>query len=82
MQVAEIGSVKKRLHKRRLLTLVLALWNPAKFYPPEQERAISVLVDMLYSVLARMWEGGLAYRAWALLFILGLRVLQEPHKGE
>ena len=33
---------------------------------------------MLYSVLARLWEGGLAYRAWALLFILGLRVLQEP----
>ena len=37
---------------------------------------------MYYLVFARHRAGGLAYRAWALLFILGLRVLQEPHKGE
>lgn len=66
----------------RLLTLVLALWNPAKFYPPEQERAISVLVDMYYPFAPFNGREGLAYRAWTLLFILGLRVLQEPHKGE
>ena len=33
MQVAEIGSVKKRLHKRRLLTLVLVNRNLASFHP-------------------------------------------------
>jgi len=37
---------------------------------PKQDSAISVLVDMLYSVLARTRRVGCTYRAWTLLFIL------------
>ena len=56
----EAGNVKKQLHKRRLLTLVLVHRNPENFTRPKQDSTISVLVDMLISVRAPHRAGGLS----------------------
>ena len=63
--------------KRRLLALVLVVWNPAKFRNPKQESDKCPLVCLIRCVLQRR-----TYRRGHSLFILVCRVLQEPRDRE
>ena len=83
MQLAE-GS---RHNKKRLLALVLASRNPAKFHPIQSKKAVNALWDMYIPPQSvHPWIalfGGISYSAWALLaYSYRDRVLQEPLLGE